>query len=243
MILLTNGCSWTWGGALGQEIEENEDLRLRSVWPHHLGQLLNCKEVHNLSEGCGSNDRILRTTYDWLASADADTLKDTIAVIQWSEPTRFEFYCPNEEASWAPNLAALPFENIESNWTRVKVDVCLGPAHLYKNKTLHETLENYLAYTSTPIQLAYKTLFQVEALTSILNSFNIKYFYWSEHLGIGYYPEVIKDRILKYPWIDFTTNGFEQWQYERVSEMDCHPSFLGHKQLAHIIHDRIKDKI
>jgi hypothetical protein len=64
MILLTNGCSWTYGGSLGLDEIEKQEQRLQSTWPHHLGQLLNVSENVQLAVGCGSNQRIVRTTFD-----------------------------------------------------------------------------------------------------------------------------------------------------------------------------------
>jgi hypothetical protein len=65
--LFTNGCSWTWGGSL-EEYWETEEDRLKLVWPHHLGNLLRADNVVNLSLSCGSNQRIVRTTLNWLLS-------------------------------------------------------------------------------------------------------------------------------------------------------------------------------
>jgi hypothetical protein len=37
--LLTNGCSWTWGGGIDNYMSDED--RIKNVWPHHLMNLLN----------------------------------------------------------------------------------------------------------------------------------------------------------------------------------------------------------
>lgn len=104
MRLFANGCSFTWGGGILEEgyglqgtfasiSEEHINLRSSLVWPAHLGKLLGC-EVTNLSMGCGSNARIVRTTLDHftaMISAGQD-ISDHVAVIQWTEPSRYEVF-------------------------------------------------------------------------------------------------------------------------------------------------------
>jgi len=63
MILLVNGCSFTWGGGLDKQ---GDQVRETSVWSHHLGALMNAEKVVNLAAGCGSNQRIFRTTVDYI---------------------------------------------------------------------------------------------------------------------------------------------------------------------------------
>jgi hypothetical protein len=80
MRLLTNGCSFTWGGELP------EHTRAQTVWPVYLAELLNIP-VTNLAEGCGSNRRIYRTTRQYLETAPDEQL---IVIIQWTHPPRTE---------------------------------------------------------------------------------------------------------------------------------------------------------
>ena len=97
--LFVNGCSWTYGGGLDQPDtkERITDLHDNIVWPAHVKRLMNFDEQVNLAEGCGSNQRICRTTFDWVMQQDADTLKNTTAIIQWSHEDRYEYYLPTDE--------------------------------------------------------------------------------------------------------------------------------------------------
>lgn len=246
MVLLTNGCSWTWGGSLEPWIfnEEkarfkfsyNHDKRLNLVWPHHLSTILGTIESINLSDGCGSNDRILRTTYDWLSSTNLSKIKETIAVIQWTEPSRYEFYKPAYENN---NL-----ENLNARWIKCKIDCVVFPFNIDDSELKKQTeiTNNYLS-NWTDIQSAYKFLFQVEALTRIFESYEVKYFYWANGNYINSTPRNIKERLLKFNWIDYDSDVSNMWQYERISDNDQHPNIVGHKQIAEIIYNKIKDKL
>ena len=57
MILLTNGCSWTYGGGLDAHYPTREELD-QVTWPKHLADLLGADEFYNLAAGCGSNQHV-----------------------------------------------------------------------------------------------------------------------------------------------------------------------------------------
>ena len=78
----------------------DDSIRKKMVWPHFLGKLMGIQNVVNLSMGCGSNNRIIRTTLEWLTTQSPSTLKNTFAVVQLSEPSRYEYYEP-EFDHWA----------------------------------------------------------------------------------------------------------------------------------------------
>lgn len=74
-MILTNGCSFTEGYDL-------EDLSL--AWPYQLGKIIN-QQVTNLALGGSSNDRILRTTIEYLIDH-----RPSIVVIGWTQYYRNE---------------------------------------------------------------------------------------------------------------------------------------------------------
>lgn len=76
--ILTNGDSWTGGIYLGDR---------NKLWPGLLGKLLDCK-VTNLAIGGASNNRIFRTTCEYIYSGNE--LPDYI-ILGWSSLTRYEF--------------------------------------------------------------------------------------------------------------------------------------------------------
>ena len=120
--LLVNGCSWTAGGGLDTpDTKENiEQLLNHVVWPSHVKRKLGFDKCINLAEGCGSNQRICRTTFDWVMQQDAETLKNTTVIIQWSHEDRYEYYVPTEEekSDFQKRYQVTPATE-ESNWTAV----------------------------------------------------------------------------------------------------------------------------
>ena len=243
MILLTNGCSWTYGGSLGLDEIEKQEQRLQSTWPHHLGQLLNVSENVQLAAGCGSNQRIVRTTFDWLLEQRSERLKDTVAVIQWTEPTRYEYY---EPINYNDSL-----ENIPGRWARVKIDLCLPSEYTPENeyKVAFERSQRRFE-TTTYQENMYEMVDRISALGSMFKLFGVRYFYWNQLNHADQYPKHIKNYYCNnFPWIDIpqlshaTMNNNHPWIYDRISKTDTHPSFQGHRELADIIYSRIKDQI
>jgi hypothetical protein len=81
-ILLTNGCSWVNGAGL----VDKETQR----WSYHLAKKLDMEDINISSEGA-SNDRILRTTVDWITE-NKEKISEIIVVIGWTQITRMEIY-------------------------------------------------------------------------------------------------------------------------------------------------------
>jgi hypothetical protein len=233
MILFTNGCSWTWGGGL-DSCEDNkldDQERLKLVWPHHLSNLLNVNKTVNLAAGCGSNSRILRTTFDWIHEQNIEDLKDTVAVIQWSEYSRYEYYTPEDYDE--------PYENISDRWARAKIG-CVISQYEYITDQLLNQVEKRLE-TLTDVESMYKHVTECDALGSLFKNYGIKYYYWNFGNRVHRYPNKVKDYMLSnHRWLD---NGICDWEYDRIRiNLDPHPNLIGHKQLAEIIYNRMKEK-
>jgi hypothetical protein len=265
MILYTNGCSWTWGGGLDEHFRYddgrvNDDIRLNLVWPKHLSDLLKTDKVYNISTACGSNQRIIRTTIDWVTSQSKTDLEDTVAVIQFSEWSRFEKYVPISDKD--------PYENLKERWLKCRIDSALfdynGPEGPDEHRYLQEEIKhiNRRLKTTSPIENFYTTLQQMYALKGIFDTYGVKdYYFW--HLGQGWLSFPLQYRELIYKdfkvldqfdnftsWDDFNSSkgcSFKDhpdyWYYERLApDVPVHPSLLGHKQLAELIYDRMKRK-
>ena len=80
--IYTNGCSYTAGYGLENEVEER--------YSKLLADKFGAKDI-NQSEGGCSNQRIFRITLDWI-SENQDKLKDTVFVIQLTYPVRNEIW-------------------------------------------------------------------------------------------------------------------------------------------------------
>lgn len=228
MILFANGCSFTWGGSLEQFYEHgNTKQRLDLCWPAQLGTLLGANEVVNLGEGCGSNQRILRTTFDWLAQQTPERLADTVAVIQWTDLSRYEYYCPEDFSNSQ--------ENISERWAKIKEGICLqvGERHSVALERSQKRLE-----TLTMQEESYQVIANCSAITHMFQSFGVtKYYFWSHHNYKDRYLNRPKSYFSnRFPWIDDTKIGKSKWTWETISDSDKHPSPQGHRDIAEIIY-------
>lgn len=242
MILVTNGCSWTYGsGDLANKLPDEERKKL--LWPNFLGQKIGANEVVNLSLGCGSNPRIYRTTFDWLSKQSPERLNETIAVIQFTEFSRFELYQPKNRNK--------KYECDEDRWMQCKVD-CITSTLSYNIETIVHIVQdiNNRLFYYTDIEGVYNFMCQISAITDMFKNYGIKkFFYWNNN---EFYtiPDNYKQYMLKtFPFV-FSEND---WRYEIVGEkihtngtvhIDRHPTMPnGHKQIADYIYATICDKI
>jgi hypothetical protein len=242
MILFTNGCSFTWGGGFpfvhwqpfndGLSIP-NESERLSSVWPHHLGKLLNAEQTVNLSLGGGSNQRILRTTFDWLSTQSSTDLQNTVAVIQLTAPSRYEYYSPDDHND--------RHENKSHRWALAFGDRLHDPSNessesnSYKsNNKLHKAISS----TYTEIEEAYKYVSVCGTIQSMLSNYNVsKCFFWTmDPCAIERLPPTFIDYLkTHFNWL--SVHSFDTF------DNDCHPTLTGHVQIADMIYSMIKDKV
>ncbi|WP_458083416.1 DUF6071 family protein [Streptomyces malaysiensis] len=100
MLLYANGCSMTYGAELVDDADPDpvrQRYREDHSWPARLGEFLDADRVVNDAVISGSNDRIVRTTIDWLAEHREDAEKGhLLIVIGWSGAMRREFYVDGE---------------------------------------------------------------------------------------------------------------------------------------------------
>lgn len=99
MNIVFNGCSFVKGNALRTHHEagghenlpwdEKEPLNFTTL----LSNKLNAKQINIASPG-GSNDKIIRTTYEWIKQNPKE-VKDSIFVIGLTEILRSEKFCAN----------------------------------------------------------------------------------------------------------------------------------------------------
>ena len=247
MKLYANGCSFTWGGDIIKTLHDHDgsllddsaptqtnNYRLSVVWPKHLGDLLKCTEVHNHSLGCGSNNRIVRRTLDFFLPKvqNSENMSDWVAVIQWSDPSRFEFYNADENC-----------------WTTVKHDMSIDEK--YRNPNL--------VYETDPIdqQLIYsyyrkfnnkvwtqKWFEEMLTLGFFFKQHNIKYLFTSMLPTTIFFNEsqlsYLKDN---FNWCYNSRNNHILWSIPDLKiEQTSHPTLLGHKQIAERFHDQLTGK-
>jgi hypothetical protein len=227
MILFTNGCSWTWGGGLN--LDRHDDQRDKSVWPKKLSDILCAEKYYNLALGCGSNQRIVRTTIDWILSQTKEDLAKTTAIIQWTELSRYEFYYPFNRRD--------EYENTQSRWVRCKVDCILNQYD--DNESAKKKYNDLRLSTYTEIEGMYRFMCDLLAVENLLTQHNIPYYFWTYDTRLlERFPTPIyhfcRDR---FNWLNSIDT--EEWEYDRVSDEDPHPSFLGHKQIAQFLAEHL----
>ena len=90
--LFANGCSFTKGACMYSKIEILNDLTKssRNRFSKKLADKLNFKEI-NISEIGISNDRIFRTTFDWVEN-NKQKVKDTLFVIGLTDNLRKDLW-------------------------------------------------------------------------------------------------------------------------------------------------------
>lgn len=244
MILFTNGCSWTWGGGLepyfGSNYVFDHDKRQELVWPHHLGKFLNADKVINLSSGCGSNQRIVRTTFDWFIN-DYKNNEPIVAVIQMTDPARYEYYLTdsledftNDPLYWTKLAPRTHLFHVKKNDSNEPIN-SWDPA--WKERDIEiERERNYRLSTYTLIEGMYKTIGHCSALAHLFEKHNVEYYFFGGCFGFRpNYPDQYKNYLSKLNYLDF------KWdEVEPISNADMHPSILGHKQLAELIYKIIR---
>ena len=272
--LFTNGCSWTYGGGLDQPDTREHITHLQDniVWPAHVQRLMNFDEKVSLAVGGGSNQRICRTTFDWVTKQTPETLKNTTAIIQWSCVDRYEYYVPknNEKQTILPGLVEDIHPNIMVNettfsihsdgktldrWAKVKPH---GLVSYYEDhvswhwrhgagvdtNVLQDATNRYRTYTEQEGIMTWLT--QLGFLHDLLNHYEVEHYFWQFSESILGYDQHIQDYMYeRFPFLEETRS--HQWDYQRINDIkpktnDPHPSELGHEQLAEYIIEAIAKK-
>ena len=247
--LFTNGCSWTFGGGLDQPDTREHITHLHDniVWPAHVQRLLNFDKQVNLAAGCGSNQRICRTTFDWLSKQTPETLKNTTAIIQWTCVDRYEYYVPKatEQYRILPGEPKPYLFQIPSRWAKVNPH---GLVSHYEDTTdtnvLQDAINRYRTYTEQEGIMTWLT--QLGFLHDLLNHYEVEHYFWQFSSVIKGYDKHIQDYMYeRFPFLEEARH--HMWVYERINDIkpethDPHPSELGHKQLAKYIVEAIAKK-
>ncbi len=159
-VLLANGCSMCYGSELfdapDKKICLDNDARFKASWPGVLGLSLQCNKIVNLGYPSGSNDRIIRTTVEWIVDnwlKEKYASEDLFVIIGWSGPMRREFY-------------------IDEQWRQ------LIPYHDYKDNSasLFNRIYREIAWTEYESAIRFAT--QIMLLQQFLESYKISYLFF-----------------------------------------------------------------
>ena len=267
--LLVNGCSWTYGGGLDRPgtKERLDYLHTNIVWPAHVKKLMNFDRCVNLAEGCGSNQRICRTTFDWVNQQDKETLKNTTVIIQWSCEDRYEYYVPTkeEQEDFQKRYQVSPMQKkdiwkdqiINDNnydvlhnldrWARVNPHSLISFVENHNDPdVIKQGQSRYRTYTDQ--EGMYTWLFQMGFLYDFLTSKGIECYYWYFNQYVDAMPQEIQDYIYnRFPMLEDKPGQTRchLYEYERIGGEtgDPHPSVRGHEQIGeYIVADIAKKK-
>jgi len=241
MKLFTNGCSFTWGGAIfpslwdehGNNLDwenpsEVNQQRICSVWPHHLSQHLNVEHV-NLSMGSGSNERIVRTTLDYFTNliSNGQYKHEWIAIIQWTQSPRFEFWDEIAQC-WAMCLPTGSTTSVETE---------------YEHQQYNDRFQNTYYRFCNDKTYSQKYFQQVMAVSCFFDKHNIKYWFSNLDKTVFSQLEPSQQQYLNtyVNWIDTAKHNFESLFVDKTPSN--HPSLIGHQQIANNIYNIIKDQV
>lgn len=258
MHILTNGCSNTFGANLvPNDLLNSKDTfadadaeRIQLTYGYHLKNLLGADSYTNLAMSCGSNGRIIRTTLDWCLSQDADTLKNTVAVIQWTHGMRYEYYISNNSHNVKEiDVSAENKIQDPTRWARVMAGVRGGvegePTEINGYSVNELAQLRYLLWT--PQECMYRDIECYSALKSIFESFSVRYFYW-HLLGYCLDGELHNWAVRTFNWINTINPAALEVEGNLLPKgydlLPCnHPSIKGHRDIAEQIYRSIKDRI
>jgi hypothetical protein len=241
MKLYANGCSFTWGGEIFKNIHdtsvfppvimdenyisEENHRRLQVTWPKKLADKLGCTEFHNHGMGCGSNERIVRKTLQFFTTKinEGIDVSDYIAVIQWTDPSRFEF-----------------FDAESKSWAVVKHDViAIEKSRPIKDIHFAQDLYNTYRYNND-VYWGSKLFASITCLGNFFKQHNIKHVFTgmnAVYSFIGFEKYQLDYCNENFTWYngDIMKSGFNDMQLERC-ESTTHPSEHGHTQVAEHIY-------
>jgi hypothetical protein len=225
----------------------NNEKRLRMLWPYKLSKLMDMSEHVNLSMGCGSNQRIIRTTLEWIMEQDRSRLDRTIAIIQLTESSRYEYY-----------------QDDIDKWTLNKVNHVLFVGTDAEVEFANVLNQQRLS-TFTSVEGIFKIVDTCLTLDNIFKSFGIEYYlctnsnYLRELTGLIKIHQPKKCNYESHRYSESSLNKYLSlinrscnWicgTYEKsvLCEMgletlhnDAHYSEQGHTQLASLLHSQFR---
>lgn len=226
----------------------DDDLRLSMLWPHKLMNMLGMSEHVNLAMGCGSNQRTIRTTLEWIMAQDRSTLDRSIAVVQLTEPSRYEYY--QEDIDY---------------WSLNKIDLVRFIGTDAEIELANRTNELRLS-TYTSMEGIFSIVNTCLTLDNIFKNFGIEYYLCTAGNDFDHCTRLAQKELLlwqkDYESHKYSTQSIQKYRslidkscnwingtYEKsvvcawdiqTIENDAHYSVQGHTQLASLIHSHIR---
>ncbi len=175
-FLYANGCSFVYGDELISHDRQPKNEQWR--WSRKFSEDYGFEEINQSCNG-SSNDRIYRTTKDWILD-NQDKIKNTFVVIGWSQVERTERYNDIANMYESINFGVKPNQMTCENGIDATGKLCtsedFGP-FLGKCPTSNFWKE-YIKYYYNEEYFIEQTISKVIALKLILETFDIKYYFY-----------------------------------------------------------------
>jgi hypothetical protein len=210
MTLYTNGCSFT-------KYIRDQDC---NHWPNYLAEMLPA-EVINDAEGCGSNQRAFRKTYEHLLLNRPD-----LVIIQLTDTFRFEFY-----------------QHSGQLWSSCKT----GPMVINDTPDkLGEKLVSLKEKSFTGIEEKYNYISILNSFKSLFEQFDMPHFFCQTSMSLNVLNSDTVDYFNKnFNWVyknDCLPSSFWSCAPE-MNPNDGHPTAHGNQKIAEWIYNGIKDRL
>ena len=227
-ILYVNGCSFS-------SLRTLLPYESRpAAWPEVLGKIIECDVINHAFPSI-SNDRIFRTSFEWISQ---NLREDIMVIIQPTEIYRKEFMVSNNDSF---------------NWIKLKNGSLKRQNHNTKHLSslvvrFAEIHEKYFTHT---IQCQINTLNYLISLQMFLESNNIKYWFLGTEFKVRenyYYCSYnsfddcnLKNMVNWDKWINshYVFEGDSQEYYSDMWMDEWHINNKGHEKLAIQIYDHI----
>lgn len=251
-FLYANGCSWAEGVGLekdpslcGKKIEDIKKFYQKYSWPGRLADLIGCHH-QNDGFGAGSNQRIVRTTCDFIKKHPKDRYGNLLVVIGWTSPERDEI-CIEMDAGqdW---LIFNPLSHISVN---PHINDRYSEIIISNLARYHEIYLKYIQSNRHDLKRFYQNVY---LMANLLENLGIKYLFFSSFGGwsIGNnlidnpFKEFEKERsLMSKPQFMGMNSGYTMVSFCRKNQLplsDClHPMMAGHDEWAKNLRNIIND--
>lgn len=194
-------------------LTKNEDLRRNKAWPGVLCKRLNYGDHQNDARPGGSNDRIVRTTLDWLV-----THTPRLVIVGWTHPARTEF------------------------WDKVSGKFITFSIHIKPRHNL-DFWQNYWELTYNKDVTVYRSLQQIILLQTLLKHYNIPYLFFNAISTVPSKQEGFEHLRKKIDWDFFLTEfTFREFVLHKKLNLikGSHPDELAHESWAKYLYEQLK---
>jgi len=186
--LYANGCSFVWGDEL--QNENDPEWAHKKRWSRVFSDKCGVEEI-NESENGSSNNRIYRTTKDWVLSNE-DKLADTFIVLGWSQSVRTEKYNDVAKMYESINFAVHPdyMSSSYNNGMDASGQIQHGSDHgpFWGKSPPRRFWNQYVKYYFDDHYFNEESALRVFAMQQLLEKYNIKYyFYFSMENNVVHY--------------------------------------------------------